>query len=281
MKNLLTYLKERFPVPVTGTHSIMTAMFLVAVAQPLAKSSNEHMSTLFIAISFLFFMLRMRVTDEFKDASHDSSNYPNRPVQRGIITKRQLVAIGVISLLVELAAVLLAGLFQNNIHSAVYYLLILGYSVLTGFEFFMADYLEKHFNLYFILHQAIFILYPIWVFNIFGTDSSVTVLVASLIFVLFMASMEIMRKYELRYSPSGEVVMDTYLAVWGSAAFWLMFVISVFGPIALVMSFSSSWLYVIAGVAFALLLAFRKKNDAVRGIVAISFIATSLVIYFS
>ena len=281
MKNLLTYLKERFPVPVTGTHSLMTAMFLVAIAQPLAKGSNEHLSTLFISISFLFFMLRMRVTDEFKDAHHDSSNYPNRPVQRGIITKRQLVAIGVISLLVELTAVLLAGSIQSNQMSAIYYLLILGYSVLTGFEFFMADYLEQHFNLYFILHQAIFILYPLWVFNIFGTGFSLTVLVASLIFVLFMASMEIMRKYELRYNPSGEVVMDTYLAVWGSAAFWLMFVISVFGPIALVMYFSSSWLYVIAGVAFALLLAFRKKNDAVRGIVAISFIATSLVIYFS
>jgi len=100
MKNLLTYLNERFPLPVTGTHSLVTAMFLVAVAQPLVKSSNDYLSTVFIAISFLFFMLRMRVTDEFKDASHDNSNYPNRPVQRGIITKKQLVIIGVISLVI-------------------------------------------------------------------------------------------------------------------------------------------------------------------------------------
>ena len=281
MKNLLTYLNERFPLPVTGTHSLVTAMFLVAIAQPLGKNSNDYLSTLFIAISFLFFMLRMRVTDEFKDASHDGSNYPNRPVQRGIITKRQLVVIGVISLVIELSAAFAAGALQNNSDSALFYSLILGYSVLTGFEFFIADYLEKHFNLYFLLHQAIFILYPIWVFNIFGTIVSSSFLLAASVFVLFMASMEIMRKYELRCDPAGALVMDTYLAVWRSFAFWLMFTISVLGPIALVTCFASNWLFVISGTACLLLLIFRKKNDAVRGIVAIIFIATSLVIFFS
>jgi 4-hydroxybenzoate polyprenyltransferase len=281
MKNLLTYLNERFPLPVTGTHSLMTAMFLVAIAQPLVKSSNDYLSTVFIAISFLFFMLRMRVTDEFKDASHDSSNYPNRPVQRGIITKRQLAVIGVISLLLELSAAFAAGVLQNNSYSALFYLLILGYSVLTGFEFFIADYLEKHFNLYFLLHQAIFILYPIWVFNIFGTLVSSQLLLAASVFVLFMASMEIMRKYELRYDPAGALVMDTYLAVWRSLAFWLMFVINVFGPLALFTFIASIWLLVISGTACVSLLFFRKKNDAIRAIVALSFIATGLVIFFS
>ena len=281
MKNLLSYLQERFPLPVTGTHSLMTAMFLVAIAQPFAKNSEDHLSTLFIAISFLFFMLRMRVTDEFKDASHDYSNYPNRPVQRGIITKRQLVIIGVISLAIELSAAFIAGFLQNNSFSALFYLLILGYSVLTGFEFFIADYLEKHFNLYFLLHQAIFILYPIWVFNIFGTLINSSVLVAATVFVLFMASMEIMRKYELRYDPAGALVMDTYLAVWRSLAFWLMFVINVFGPLALFTFIASIWLLVISGTACVSLLFFRKKNDAVRAIVALSFIATGLVIFFS
>ena len=281
MNNLLTYLNERFPLPVTGTHALFTAMFLVAVAQPLGKSSNDYLSTLFIAISFLFFMLRMRVTDEFKDASHDNSNYPNRPVQRGIITKKQLVTIGVISLVIELSSVAAAGLFQSNLNSALLYLAILGFSVLTGFEFFIAGYLEKQFNLYFVLHQAIFLLYPIWVLNVFGTEVSSSVLVAATVFVLFMASMEIMRKYELRYDPAGVLVMDTYLAVWGDGAFWLMFVISVCGPMALFISFASIWLYVVTGIAGVLLLIFRKNNGAVRAIVAISFISTSAVIFFS
>jgi 4-hydroxybenzoate polyprenyltransferase len=256
-------------------------MFLVAIAQPLVKSSNDYLSTVFIAISFLFFMLRMRVTDEFKDASHDSSNYPNRPVQRGIITKRQLAVIGVISLGIELSAAFAVGVLQNNSYSELFYILILGYSVLTGFEFFIADYLEKHFNLYFLLHQAIFILYPIWVFNIFGTLVSSQLLLAASVFVLFMASMEIMRKYELRYDPAGALVMDTYLAVWRSLAFWLMFVINVFGPLALFTFIASIWLLVISGTACVSLLFFRKKNDAVRAIVALSFIATGLVIFFS
>jgi 4-hydroxybenzoate polyprenyltransferase len=281
MKNLLTYLKERFPLPVTGPHSAVTAMFLVAIAQPFAKGSNDYLSTLFIALSFLFFMLRMRVTDEFKDASHDNSNYPNRPVQRGIITKKQLVIIGVISLVIELGSVVAAGFVQGNLNSALFYLLILGYSVLTGFEFFMPEFLEKHFNLYFLLHQAIFVLYPIWIFNIFGTAINSSATVAAIVFVLFMASMEIMRKYELRFNPAGEVVMDTYLAVWRSASFWLMFVISVLGPIALFTYFSSNLLFVISVLAFVSLLIFRKKNDAVRGLVAIFFIATGLVIFFS
>jgi len=281
MKNLLTYLNERFPLPVTGTHSLLTAMFLVAIAQPLSKSPNDSLTTLCIAISFLFFMLRMRVTDEFKDASHDGSNYPNRPVQRGIISKRQLVVIGITSLAIELTAVFTAGMFQSKLGSAVFYLLILGYSVLTGFEFFIPKYLEKHFNLYFLLHQAIFILYPIWIFNVFGTVVHPSVLVAATVFLLFMASMEIMRKYEIRHNPKGAVVMDTYLAVWRSAAFWLMFLFSVFGPIALFANFHTGWLFGVAGAAAVLLLVFRKKNELVRGLVAISFIATSLVIFFS
>ncbi|NBR65310.1 MAG: hypothetical protein EBT65_05145 [Actinobacteria bacterium] len=280
MKNLLTYLNERFPLAVTGTHSLVTALFLVAIAQPLSKSPSDYLAMFCIAISFLFFMLRMRVTDEFKDASHDGSNYPNRPVQRGIITKRQLVVIGVISFALELSAAVTAGVFQNNLGSALFYFPILGYSVLTGFEFFIPEYLEKHFNFYFLLHQAIFILYPIWIFNVFGTVVNSSVSIAAAVFLLFMASMEIMRKYEIRHNPEGAVVMDTYLAVWRSAAFWLMFLISVLGPVTLYAYFATSWLFGVAGISAVSLLVFRKKNELVRGIVALSFIATSLVIFF-
>ncbi len=281
MKNLLTYLKERFPLPVTGVHSVITAMFLVALAAPSAKNINDILTTLAIALSFLFFMLRMRVTDEFKDASHDSANYPDRPVQRGLITKSTLVNIGVISLIIELSSVSAAAGLQQSPDSPIFYGLIFAYSVLTGFEFFIPKFLDKHFNLYFILHQGIFVLYPVWVFNIFGTQINFAVLLGSAIFVLYMAAMEIMRKYELRYNPAGEVVLDTYLAVWKSAAFWLMYLISVVSPIVLFTYFNSAWLLGVASFAGISLIIIRKKNDLVRAVVALSFIATGIVIYLA
>jgi len=281
MKNLLTYLKERFPLAMAGVLAVITAMFLVAIVQPDSKDLNDHLTTLAIAIGFFFFMLRTRVTDEFKDSKHDNQNYPGRPVQRGIISRRTLIVIGITALILEIAAVLWAGSLQENLSSVLFYGLILGYSVLTAFEFFASNFLDKHFNIYLIVHQAIFILYPIWIFNLFGIQITNTAIPAVAAFILFLLLIEIVRKYELRHNPAGVLVMDTYLAVWRGGAFWVIFAISSLAPIALFSYFGSIWLFVISAVSGISLLILRTHNERVRAIAALTFIATGLVIYFS
>lgn len=271
MSNIRIYLSERFPLAITSVHSLATAAFLVGIS----SGELSWQVLVLIALGFFSFMLRMRVTDEFKDSSHDDSNYPDRPVQRGIISRNQLIAIGVISLAIEIFSALAAGFFANNMAASWWYALIIGYSVLTRFEFFVPEFLDQHFNLYFLSHQAIFLIYPIWVFSMFRTEITGYSLGLGVAFVFLMASMEIMRKYEIRRNPAGEIVLDTYLAVWKGGAFWLMLGITVVSSGLLYLP-DQQPIFVIIGLLSALLmLLVRRQSDTVRIVVALTFLLLS------
>ena len=278
MKNLGIYLRERFPVGVTATHAFATAAMLVGIAAANQPLWNRFLSSMAVAVTFFFFMLRMRVTDEFKDWRHDKANYPNRPVQRGAITGRQLISIGVFALTVELIFAYGTGASTGHPASIGWHLCILGFSVLTHFEFFAKAFLERHFNLYFFLHQLIFVLYPVWLFAIWGTVVSWRTLAGAAAFVGYMAAMEVVRKYEIRRNPEGEIVLDTYLAVWKAGAFWAMFGITVCGSALLWFCGQNLWHLFIGALSAILLLLTKKRTDAVRGIVALGFILQSVVI---
>jgi len=277
MKNLAIYLRERFPVGVTATHAFATAAMLVGIAGAGTSLWLRVGMAVAIAVTFFFFMLRMRVTDEFKDWRHDKANYPNRPVQRGIINGRQLVGIGAIALTIELVFAFATGAYAGHPAAIGWHVAILGYSVLTHFEFFAKPFLERHFNIYFGLHQTIFVLYPVWLFAIFGTAPTPASLLGAAGFVGFMAAMEIVRKYEIRRNPAGEIVLDTYLAVWKTGAFWAMWAITVAGGAALWAVADNWWHLFIAVVTAGALISVKKRTDAVRAAVAIGFIAQAAV----
>jgi 4-hydroxybenzoate polyprenyltransferase len=279
MNRLKAYLRERFPLAPTSAHALATAALLVGIASN-SSDQGRHWAALGIAMSFLFFMLRMRVTDEFKDATHDNANYPNRPVQRGAIYKRDLVSIGIVSLILELLGVAIAANAAGNLSNAVWYLPILIYSVLTGREFFIGEYLDRHFNLYFLLHQAIFVFWIMWGFAMFSTSLDGAHLGAAVGFFVLMISMEVVRKYEIRKNAGGEIVRDTYLVVWGTWAFWVLVVNLLISAIAFYL-LSDSWptLLVAALSLFGLLL-LRKIPEAVRAVAAVSFLITSAVVFF-
>lgn len=278
MKNLRQYFAERFPIGLTATHAFATSAMLVGIAAQNQPLTDRIWSTLGITSTFFFFMLRMRVTDEFKDRSHDDTNYPNRPVQRGIISTPQLITLGSLALVAELIVAFMSGFATGHPISILWHLGILGYSVLTHFEFFAKAFLERHFNFYFLLHQQIFILYPVWVLSIWSTEVDLATFGAACAFVLYMAAMEIVRKYEIRRSPEGHIVMDTYLSVWRTGAFWAMFTISALGGV-LLYPLSGNWAHpVIGALTLLLMLKVRSKNEQVRGLVAIGFIIQSVVI---
>ena len=270
MGNLKTYFAERFPLAMAGPLSLATASLILGLFQDIALTAVG-----FLALSFLSFMLRMRVTDEFKDASHDNRNYPNRPVQRGVISKKQLIGLGILAGLTELLSVICLGIVVGNPLGAIWYGLIVIYSVLTRFEFFAKDFLDRHFNVYLITHQAIFFLYPIWINNLLKAELSQTLLVGWLAFVLLMALMEIIRKYELRFDASGEIVMDTYLAVWKNKAFWIVLLLCVAAAASLYLSQNQPIFALLGLLAVTALLVFRKSSETVRIVAAVFFIMES------
>ena len=279
MNRLRIYLRERFPLLPTALHALSTGALLVGVSA--ARSSERLWVALCIAVCFFFFMLRMRVTDEFKDAGHDDAHYPDRPVQRGVIFKRDLVVIGIVALILEFAGAVLAGVAASNSLVWVWYLPVFGYSILTGREFFVPAYLERHFNLYFVVHQAIFVLWLVWAFSIFEEPVNLSGFGAAIAFFLLMISMEIVRKYEIRRNPAGEVVQDTYLAVWGHGAFWVLVTNLVFSSVLLYLG-GSSWLVLaVGGLFLTAMFILRRRDSTVRALAAASFLLTSFVVLFS
>ncbi len=280
MKSLRTYLNERFPIPVSATLAIATAAYLVGCLDGARNLSAVLGELVLVAIAFLSFMLRMRVTDEFKDLGHDNSNYPNRPVQRGAITKRQLITIGVISGAAEVSAVAIFALGDHWSVVIGWYLAVVAFSVLTRFEFFAKEFLERHFTLYFLVHQGIFLIYPIWIATRYGTDAQQAAL-GILGFVAVMAAMEIVRKYEIRRNPAGEVVADTYIAVWGKASFWILLTLLQISSAALFVISSNLWFAAFAIASIAGLILIRNRHEAVRAIAAVTFISQSVVMFLS
>jgi len=250
---------------------------VVGISAGTAGTLDAVKSALLIGGSFFFFMFRMRVTDEFKDRRHDDKNYPNRPVQRGLITPHDLLSLGVLALTIELVCAWYAGALTGNYWAIGWHLTILAYSVLTHFEFFAKRFLAAHFNFTFVIHQAIFVLYPAWGFAIWGTKLTWQTIMAAAAFVAFMAAMEVVRKYEIRLDPDGNPVQDTYLTVWKAGAFWVMFgVVTVAGSALAVVS-GNYWHVALAGLFGTALLVSRTDNQRVRGLVAIAFILQSLV----
>jgi len=149
-----TYLAERFPVPVTLLLSVATiAVVMVVVEAPHLRVGGPFIVEAHAvtgALMMFLLLFHLRVFDEHKDFAQDAATRPDRPVQRGLITLRQLKIAGAIVIALELAL----G-FSHGFESGLWWLLPLGYSVLMLFEFFAPHWLSKRYWLYAISHSLI------------------------------------------------------------------------------------------------------------------------------
>ncbi|MFM8927596.1 MAG: hypothetical protein ACKOFA_05285 [Rhodoluna sp.] len=270
MGTLSTYFAERFPLVLVAPLSLATASLILGLFD------NQSVPVLgLMTLTFLCFMLRMRVTDEFKDSAHDNQNYPNRPVQRGLISKSQLLGLGVTASFIELLCVVGLAFLVDNLLGSIWYGLIVLYSLLTRFEFFAKEFLAKHFNIYLITHQAIFLLYPIWLNNLFKVSFDQKLLFGWSSFVLLMALMEIVRKYELRFDAVGNLVLDTYLAVWKHKTIWVIVALVALSSTLLYLSRGQPIIAIVGILVVITLIAFRNANETVRLVAALFFILES------
>lgn len=194
----------------------MSAAFAAASVGLFGRSADDsgaHLwsSAILLFAIYLALLLRYRVTDEWKDFAHDSAVYPDRPVQRGVVSPRTLLVIGAGAFAVELLGVLLLG----GAVGFVLYLPVLAYSALTVFEFFSKQRLERHFTLSFVLHEAIYLPVFLWVAIVLGSTASWRTAAGVLACTALFVSVELARKFSPRFDTEGHVVLDTYSAVWG------------------------------------------------------------------
>jgi len=157
------YLNERFPlkdfIPLSAVFAAASS-FTVQVYMDHDLQRPDALFTGFVAL-FLF-LFRLRLFDEFKDFKHDAQYYPDRPVQRGLITLQELAV-----LLVIVSGIEFFIAFMNGFVVTIIFLIAFFYSLLMFKEFFVSSWLRKHFTVYIASHEIL--VFPVF-FYIFALN---------------------------------------------------------------------------------------------------------------
>lgn len=151
-RRFLRYQKERFPI--LG-HGLLVASFSFSAiafsricrgAEGFVPWSTYGLGV-FITVSFF---LLVRIFDEFKDAEDDAKYRKELPVPRGLVSLRELMVLGIILVLAQLAVILI--FFPKLL---VIWGIVLAYLCLMGKEFFVPSWLKKHQFWYVTSHMFI------------------------------------------------------------------------------------------------------------------------------
>lgn len=156
-RRMYAYTQERFPL---AGHGLLIASYyssnslLAQILTEPEKPLHYDRGSLLGAVTLFCFFFHLRVFDEHKDFESDSRHHPDRILQRGLVTLRQLTIVGIAAICVEL---LLAAIWQPNGKPAalVAVVVALAYSLLMFKEFFCREWLNRRFVLYAVSHMLI------------------------------------------------------------------------------------------------------------------------------
>jgi 4-hydroxybenzoate polyprenyltransferase len=194
-------------------YSVLLGLFCAQYFQAAYASS---VVLVYIAVVFLFF-LRTRLIDEIKDVTHDDKHYPDRPVQRGLVSIRELKVTALILVGIEIALQITASV---SVPAFIVYGAFLAFTFLMSQDFFIPEILEKRFWLLVSVHHFVFLLLALYAGTLF-TDTFflpknptdwwfiIAVLIPPLLF-------ELSRKLTPRDSAADtKHANDTYAKRWG------------------------------------------------------------------
>jgi len=208
------YQRERFPL--LGHGPLIAAFSFSALSfSTLLRGRVTLPGALPVLVAFvtaLLFFLQLRIADEFKDFEEDSRFRPYRPVPRGLVTLRELGALGILAALAQL------GLALWLTPSLVLLLAVAwAFLVLMSKEFFVPGWLKAHPLLYMVSHMVIIPLVDLyatacdwWVAGEGPPRGLIWFLVVSYFNGLII---EIGRK--IRGPNEEETGVNTYSALWG------------------------------------------------------------------
>jgi len=162
-RNFISYLNERFP-PLANVLLILTyyssSQFLaVALTHPGRVMHYDAWSLLGMLMLVCFFF-HIRVFDEHKDYEEDCRYFPNRVLQRGLVTLRHLKIAGAIAIAVQLVIVIARGP-----QAFVAWAIAFAFTLVMLREFFAREFLKRHFLLYATSHMLIMPLLSLLVFS--------------------------------------------------------------------------------------------------------------------
>jgi len=147
LKRIFIYLKEMYPVvPRLFLSAVLffEIYFLVILTENKMTIIRFSMSEIVGWLTVFFFLLSLRVADEFKDYESDKLLFPERPYPSGRVKKKDLITLLVV---ISAAAAALNILFLRK--NLVFFGILCAYAVFMGVWFFSKYKMQK--NLFFAL----------------------------------------------------------------------------------------------------------------------------------
>lgn len=209
MDRWLTYIKERFPLPV---YLLLIGGFTLS-GLFLSGGSFQGRAFLVSFIGFLLFFFQLRLMDERKDYEKDVLAHPERPLPRGLLTTAEVYQAIVLITLLMMAYGALIMVFTNRI-ATISYLVVTVYLLLMYKEFYLGPWLENRPLLYAVSHQAI--VFGVCIFAVTVARPNLVwnhqTLYLGLAILGSFFSYEVSRKLD----PDAHPALKTYLSVYGS-----------------------------------------------------------------
>jgi 4-hydroxybenzoate polyprenyltransferase len=240
----LTYIKERFPLPV---YLLLTTG--MAWQGQLALSSESNWTARIVGpLMMLLFFFCLRLMDEVKDYKKDISAHPERPLPRGLV--KLSTAKNVIGFCLAAQVLVGLGLLGMGLYYAGYFwLLTTAWLYLMYVEFYCGTWLEQRPFFYATTHQLIIIPLVLSTAHLVGDLGSQPAIWSGVMILGAFFTYEIARKLD----PKAHELLRTYRTVYGRrGALSLMLITSAVAIAGALLktgfSLTASWPYVLVVV---------------------------------
>ena len=285
LTKLYKYQKKRFPLVVLSFTTISVVLSSAIVI-------SENVSRAVIINSFLatlLYLFHIRIIDEIRDYNHDSKFHKNRPIQKGIITLKELKLANTFGMLIFF----IIAFFYGKDTIALSFIL-LSYSFLALKDFFLNEKIRKKFFLYNSINIIQMLILQLFLYSFFTNNFTFNIIIILHLMFVFInfVIIEVMRKIKIPKKES--IGKDTYSWHFGFRkslfVYWIIILINavIFYYISKVLNIINSYWYCLSS-AILLLLFFSilyfhksKKGEGLFQLATlIMYLGFNFIIYFS
>jgi 4-hydroxybenzoate polyprenyltransferase len=151
LKRLHIYLKERYPLLarlILGLIVFLEIHFIILLNEGVT-SFNIGIQEFVGAYTVFAFLLWLRIADDLKDYETDKILFPDRPLARGAVYKKDII---ILCSIVEAIAVVLNIIFMNNI---IFFCILYAYGYLMSKWFFQKAKIQPSLPLALVTHNPV------------------------------------------------------------------------------------------------------------------------------
>ena len=213
LKRIHIYMKERYPlIPrlILGLIVFLEIHFIILLNEGVTKF-NIGVQEFVGAYTVFAFLLWLRIADDLKDFETDKVLFPDRPLARGDVYKKDVVIVCVI---VEAIAVVLNVLFMNNI---LFFCILYFYGYLMSKWFFQKAKIQPSLPLALVTHNPVQMFVNLYIisFTVIKYDlRAITLTTCMTLWTLYFPALiwEVSRKIR---APKDENDYTTYSKLFG------------------------------------------------------------------